>query len=70
MPAVVALIFTGTALGGCRVFRETPVRCGEFLRAPQVLKMNDGFGPKQLLLNSLIPEQRFLLSSDKGGRTD
>lgn len=64
--AVVALIFTGTALGAYGVFRKTPVRCSEFFLAPRVLKMNDGFCPKQLLLNSMIPEHRFLLSPGEG----
>jgi hypothetical protein len=64
--AVVALIFTGTALGAYGVFRETPVRCSEFFLAPRVLKMNDGFCSKQLLLNSMIPEHDFLLSPEEG----
>ncbi len=65
--AGVALIFTGTALGAYGVVRESPVRCTEFFRVPRVLKMNNGFCPKRLLLNSMIPEHRFLLSSEEEG---
>jgi 4-amino-4-deoxy-L-arabinose transferase-like glycosyltransferase len=42
-------------------FRETGLRCSEFPRDPHILRMKRGFCRDFLLLNTLLPENRYLL---------
>ena len=59
--AALAIAFAWPAAGGYLEFRKLPLRCGEFFLEPRILDLAGGFCRRYVVLNTLVPEERYLL---------
>jgi mannosyltransferase len=59
--AALALAFTWPAARAYVEFRRLPLRCSDFFREPRILDLSDGFCRRRIVLNTLVPEDRYLL---------
>jgi mannosyltransferase len=59
--AALALAFAWPAARAYVEFRRLPLRCSEFFREPRILDLADGFCRRHIVLNTLVPEDRYLL---------
>jgi 4-amino-4-deoxy-L-arabinose transferase-like glycosyltransferase len=59
--AALALAFAAPAARAYLEFRRLPLRCSEFFLEPRILDLADGFCRRHIVLNTLVPEQRWLL---------
>jgi hypothetical protein len=67
-----ALAIAWPAAAGYLDFRKLPLRCGEFFLEPRILDLADGFCRRHVVLNTLVPDERYLLRAvvpDTGGST-
>jgi hypothetical protein len=70
--SALALAFAWPAAAGYLEFRKLPLRCGEFFLEPRILDLAHGFCRRHVVLNTLVPEERYLLRAvapDDGGST-
>ena len=59
--AALALAFVAPAARAYQEFRRLPLRCSEFFLEPRILDLGGGFCRRHIVLNSLVPENRYLL---------
>ena len=59
--ALLLLAFGSAGVQGYRSFRNTDARCSDFYHDPRILDMGGGFCRRYILLNTLIPEDRFMI---------
>ncbi|HEX5064640.1 MAG TPA: glycosyltransferase family 39 protein [Myxococcota bacterium] len=59
--AALALAVAWPAATGYRDFRRLPLRCGEFFLEPRILDLAGGFCRRHIVMNTLVPEDRYLL---------
>jgi hypothetical protein len=61
--AALALAFLAPAAQAYAEFRRLPLRCSEFFLEPRILDLSGGFCRRHIVLNTLVPEDRYLLRS-------
>jgi mannosyltransferase len=59
--ALLALALAWPSLQGYMAFRRLPLRCSEFFLEPRILELADGFCRRHVVLNTLVPQDRYLL---------
>jgi len=65
-PLIIVLIlaiFITSAFSTYLTFRQTKIRCSEFFQSTKILNDNNGFCRDRIILNSLIPEDKYILLS-------
>src|SRR5262249_26474342 len=67
--ALLALAFVVPAARAYQDFRRLPLRCSEFFLEPRILDLAGGFCRRQIVLNSLVPENRYPLRAAAPVRT-
>jgi hypothetical protein len=65
-----AMVLLGSAVGPYLTFRRLKLRCSEFFYRPAVMRQQDGFCRRQLILNSLWRHDSFILRKHPPSEND